>query len=92
MCDYSLMMIRNRLAIEGEELVAHRFQSGSTGMLSKFDFNEWRTRQSGSWWQRLKDYFSSPTEPAPVVCIPPGAVLRLKDLPWNLRPVQPQLM
>jgi len=24
MCDYSLMMVPNRLAIEGEELVAHR--------------------------------------------------------------------
>ena len=39
MCDYSLMMIPNRLAIEGEELVAHRFQNGSTGMLSCGDFD-----------------------------------------------------
>jgi len=87
MCDYSLMMIHNRLAVEGEELVAHRFNSGSVGMVSRLDFNDWRTRRSGSFWQRLSDCFSSssPPEPAPVVCIPPGALLRLKDIPWNLR-------
>jgi len=31
MCDYSLMIVPNRLAIEGEDLVAHKFQSGTTG-------------------------------------------------------------
>ena len=38
MCDYSLMMVPNRLAIEGEELVAHSFQSGTTGFVSSPDF------------------------------------------------------
>jgi hypothetical protein len=32
MCDYSLMMIPNRLAIEGEELVAHKFDSSEEFM------------------------------------------------------------
>jgi hypothetical protein len=27
MCDYALMMVRSRLAVEGEELAAHRFRS-----------------------------------------------------------------
>jgi len=38
MCDYSLMMIPNRLAIEGEELVAHKFASSgkSVGGLATF--------------------------------------------------------
>ncbi len=81
MCDYSLMMVANRLAIEGEELVAHRFQSGTTGLVSCYDFNIWQAeRCSKSFWQRLRTCFSSATDPTPVVCIPPGARLRLERL------------
>lgn len=76
MCDYSLMMVPNRLAIEGEELVAHRFQSGTTGFVSCSDFDIWRAelRSKNIWW-RLKACLSSAAEPTPVVCIPPGARL-----------------
>ncbi len=34
MCDYSLTGIPNRLAVEGEELVVHRFRTGSLGLAS----------------------------------------------------------
>ena len=34
MCDYSLMAVPNRLAQEGEELVTHRFPTGSLGLAS----------------------------------------------------------
>ena len=37
MCDYSLCGIPNRLAVEGEELVVHRFSTGSMGMASLAD-------------------------------------------------------
>ena len=37
MCDYSLMAVPNRLAQEGEELVAHRFPTGSMGLASPAD-------------------------------------------------------
>ena len=37
MCDYSLMAVPNRLAREGEELVAHRFPTGSLGLASPMD-------------------------------------------------------
>jgi len=37
MCDYSLMAVPNRLAREGEELVAHRFPTGSLGLASPAD-------------------------------------------------------
>ena len=85
MCDYSLMMVPNRLAIEGEELVAHRFQSGTTGFVSCSDFNIWRAeRRSKRLWQRLTACFSSATEPIPVVCIPPGARLRVEGFPESL--------
>lgn len=85
MCDYSLMMIPNRLAIEGEELVAHRFQSGSLGLVSCFDYDRWLNQRSKSIWQRLKAWCSADNEPTPVVCIPPGARLRLEGLPEILR-------
>jgi hypothetical protein len=34
MCDYSLAGIPNRLAVEGEELVVHRFTMGPLGLAS----------------------------------------------------------
>ncbi len=37
MCDYSLMAVPNRLAQEGEELVMHRFPTGSLGLASPVD-------------------------------------------------------
>jgi hypothetical protein len=32
MCDYSLAGVPNRLAVEGEQLVVHRFPTGSVGL------------------------------------------------------------
>ena len=72
MCDYSLMSIPNRLAVAGEELVTHRFQSGSIGLASP------QARPRG-FWEALKRSFSPPLTPA--VCIPPGARLMLQDIP-----------
>jgi len=85
MCDYSLMMIPNRLAIEGEELVAHRFQSGSLGLVSCFDYDRWLNQRPKSIWQRFKAWCSADNEPTPVVCIPPGARLRVDRLPEILK-------
>jgi hypothetical protein len=76
MCDYSLMSIPNRLAAAGEELVTHRFQSGSMGLASP------ETRPTG-FWAALKRSFSPPTIPA--VCIPPGAKLMLQEIPVSMQ-------
>ena len=85
MCDYSLMMVPNRLAMEGEELVAHRFRSGTTGFVSCLDFAIWRTeRQPKEPWRRLKAWFASPDDPTPVVCIPPGARLLVQGVSGSL--------
>lgn len=82
MCDYSLMMFPNRLAAEGEELAAHKFQSGTTGFVSCSDFQIWQAnRRSNSIWQWFSTVFSSIDEPKPVVCIPPGARLRFEGCP-----------
>ena len=85
MCDYSLMMVRSRLAVEGEELVAHRFRSGSVGLVSCADFNSWINERPIGFWQRLKGWFSPEEEPTPVICIPPGAQLMVIGLSRSLQ-------
>ena len=69
MCDYSLTGIPNRLAVEGEELVVHRFSSGSIGLASP-------CASPSRWWS---------FEQTPAVCVPPGAQLMLNDIPERLR-------
>ena len=89
MCDYSLMAVPNRLAQEGEDLVAHRFPTGSLGLASPCDLkriSEAPAPARRSFWCALKDFFNPPkTEPVPAVCIPPGARLNLRDLPVRLQ-------
>ena len=64
MCDYSLAYFPNRLAVEGEQLVVHRFPCGTLGLASS----------RRTLWQRL---FPSGV---PAVCVPPGARLRIEDI------------
>jgi hypothetical protein len=65
MCYYSLGEITNRLAVEGEELVVHRFPTGSKGLASPYS-------PISRWWL---------AEQVPAVCVPPGARLVLQDVP-----------
>ncbi len=88
MCDYSLMAVPNRLAQEGEDLVAHRFPTGSLGLASPADI----TRAANpvpaqkTFWAKVKEFFQPPEEsPVAAVCIPPGARLRLDDIPERLQ-------
>ncbi len=67
MCDYSLAGLPNRLAVEGEQLVVHRFETGAIGLAPSC--------------AGLKQFFFR----APAVCIPPGAQLRLRDIPRYLQ-------
>jgi len=41
MCDYSLAGIRNRLAVEGEQLVVQRFSTGAQGLASPTTRRAW---------------------------------------------------
>jgi hypothetical protein len=89
MCDYSLMAVPNRLAQQGEDLVAHRFPTGSLGLASPGDlkrvFEPAPTAQR-SLWCTFKAFFNPlRAEPVPAVCIPPGARLRLQDIPARLQ-------
>lgn len=87
MCDYSLYAVPNRLANEGEELVVHRFHTGSLGLASIADVGRYecarREAQSGGFWNRIRCYFQDPGDrvTVPAVCIPPGTQLILKGIP-----------
>ena len=89
MCDYSLMSFPNRLAREGEELVAHRFECGAMGFASPVDLLPAQIPMSA----RLKNVWSNllgiPIPPKSqcvvAVCIPPGAHLRVWDIPECLQ-------
>jgi hypothetical protein len=79
----------NRLAREGEELVVYRFPIGSLGLASPVDVEHRVTRrcvpQPGV-WSRLKAFLNPPkTAPVCAVCIPPGAHLRLDEIPPALQ-------
>lgn len=90
MCDYSPRSIRNRLAEEGEELVLHRFETGSLGFASASDLDECEEASekiSSSVWTVLKDWLLLPRHAArvPPICVPPGAQLLLSDIPVNVQ-------
>ena len=70
MCDYSLASVPNRLAVEGEQLVACRFFTGSIGL-----------RSGDTPLRRL--WFTQ--TPAFCVCVPPGARLLLRDIPTDMQ-------
>ncbi len=69
MCDYSLAGIQSRLAVEGEQLVVHRFPTGSLGLASPCP-------SVSRWWS---------AQQTPAVCVPPGARLLFRDIPKDLQ-------
>jgi hypothetical protein len=89
MCDYSLMNFPNRLAREGEELVAHRFGGGSMGLASYSDLHpklDPAAPSKRNFWLMVKEFLHPPvTNPAPAVCIPPGARLALRNIPEQMQ-------
>lgn len=89
MCDYSLMAVPNRLAREGEDLVAHRFPTGSLGLASPADLKRAMDPPAlarKNFWRAVVEFFNPPkSEPVPAVCIPPGARLELQDISVRLQ-------
>lgn len=82
MCDYSLSGLPNRLAVEGERLVAYRFPNGVKGFVSQPELAAF-TCSHPTLWARICAWFRNETPCA--VCVPPGATLLLRDLPAWLR-------
>jgi hypothetical protein len=90
MCDYSLHGLPNRLAVEGEELVAHRFITGAIGLTSPAELcrvTAWKNKsEKRSFWSALKAAIFSPGFPEILaVCVPPGARLRMTGIPIGLQ-------
>lgn len=89
MCDYSLGEIHNRLAVEGEELVVHRFPTHTLGLASPADIGcGAEPCHHKSIWAQLKDAIAQafgPSKFVPAVCVPPGASLVLSGIPAPLQ-------
>ena len=82
MCDYSLMGVPNRLANTGEELIVHTFRTGSKGLISPEETAPANWNAYTVLWDRLKDAFRVRSlQSVCAVCIPPGALLVLRDIP-----------
>jgi len=87
MCDYSLMSLPNRLAVCGEQLVVHRFEFGSMGLVSELDLQHAReiVPIKPGFLEKLKrTLFPGVSHQCPAVCIPPGAQLLVRDIPPQL--------
>ena len=92
MCDYSLQGVPNRLAVECEELITHRFPTGSVGLATPTDVAAANRRKveercHRSWWSALKHWLDPQMERdgVPAVCVPPGAHLFMNHIPEVLR-------
>lgn len=93
MCDYSLAVFPNRLAVEGERLVVHQFRTGSKGLAAFVDLQPaepplqpFEPCVRNTLWQRFKSIFEEPYCPnISAVCVPPGARLLLKNVPEDLQ-------
>ena len=92
MCDYSLHAQPNRLAVEGENLVVHRFPFQSIGLASPSELASLTASPRRSWmswlpWSKAAKEASQRPSPrrVPAVCIPPGASLALRDIPSDLQ-------
>lgn len=89
MCDYSLHTVPNRLADQGEELVLHRFTTGTLGFASVIDLERQEKEtpaEPKGFWAALKGFLSPRCCPEiAAVCVPPGARLFIADVPIELR-------
>lgn len=89
MCDYSLHGVKNRLAVEGEHLVVHKFHSGSKGLASPADLEAVAPRGLFKRLMIMVRMGIMTPSPArfnvPAVCVPPGARLRLEGIPDRIR-------
>lgn len=89
MCDYSLMGVPNRLANEGDDLVVHRFPTGTIGLVSAHASVSTNTPPRLGYravWKAVKAFFRD-AEPnqAIAVCVPPGARLFVRDMPEDVQ-------
>ncbi len=87
MCDYSLYTFKSRLAVEADELVLHRFHTGSLGFTSVCELQhvDEGTRLSRPWSSFISWILPRRLCGLTAVCTPPGARLRLNRVPADLQ-------
>ncbi len=90
MCDYSLYTVKSRLACESDDLVLHRFDTGSLGFCAQAELEQElrRSKLERSWSSFLQWMF--PRKQAgcvTAVCIPPGARMLISEVPAHARAV-----
>ncbi|MGC1373637.1 MAG: hypothetical protein WA824_15985 [Candidatus Sulfotelmatobacter sp.] len=88
MGDYSIMAFPNRLAVCGEELVTHKFEIGTMGLISSADGR--KLMETAAKPKTLREKIMTWLNPDPcprctAVCIPPGARLSLRDISNQLQ-------
>jgi hypothetical protein len=90
MCDYSQHGLPSRLAREGELLITYRFPIQLIGLASAFDIERQqrsvdKPHRRPSRWSDFTRVLRAGTSQIPAVCIPDGALLRMSDIPIELR-------
>jgi hypothetical protein len=87
MCDYSLMALPNRLAVSGEELVGHKFQTGAMGLISSSDGKLLDEAAKPKGLIQMVRYLLNPPQArhCTAVCVPPGARLSVRDISAQLQ-------
>lgn len=89
MCDYSLYATPNRLAQEGEDLVIHKFGTGSVGFASASDLVELESQskcEPDGFWAAIKGLLSPQRSTRlPAICVPPGTRLLLGEVPRTVQ-------
>jgi len=87
MCDYSLYTVKNRLACESDDLVLHRFDTGSLGFCAAAELQQEMSRSqlARGWSSFVRWLFPRKQCGLTAVCIPPGARLLVVEVPKNTR-------
>jgi hypothetical protein len=88
MCDYSLYTVKNRLACESDDLVLHRFDTGSLGFCAAAELQREMDRSAlaRGWSSFMRWLFPRKQCGLTAVCIPPGARLLVSEVPNAVRP------
>jgi hypothetical protein len=87
MCDYSLYTVKNRLACEADDLVLHRFDTGSLGFCAAAELQQEMDRSAlaRGWSSFLRWLFPQKRCGMTAVCVPPGARLLILEVPKNVQ-------
>ncbi len=88
MCDYSLYTVKNRLACESDDLVLHRFDTGSLGFCATAELQQEMDRSAFArgWSSFMRWVFPRRQCGLTAVCIPPGAKLLVSEVPKSAQP------